>query len=285
MWWLRVAIVLTAWIFCLPTGSTADNSNEVAFKLYKGYVIVARGSIGGLRNLNFLVDTGAVPSVLDARVARKLHLQGKPGRVDVPTNTLATQRVTVRNVELGPLHADQLSAIVQDLSFAEDGLGTRVDAMIGFDLLGQSPFTIDYELRRIIFGPIDQSFATVPYSPDLPYAIVDLEVQHEKLRILVDTGASNLVLFQNGVPKCRTAINTIGRETWVSMGGEMPVGKAQLTDAYLGVVSWGQRVAYIPENSANQPSGLEGLLGTVTLGKRVAFDPNRKVVAWELKEP
>ena len=57
----------------------ADSPNEVPFKLYRGYVIVVRGSIGGLKNLNFLVDTGAVPSVVDARIARKLHLRGQAG--------------------------------------------------------------------------------------------------------------------------------------------------------------------------------------------------------------
>ena len=81
------------------------------------------------------------------------------------------------------------------------------------------------------------------------------------------------------------AINNVGRETWISIGGEMPVLKAQLVRTYQGGISWGQRVAYIPENSANQPSGLAGLLGTVALGKRVAFDPSHNVLAWDPKEP
>jgi hypothetical protein len=113
---------------------------------------------------------------------------------------------------------------------------------------------------------------------------VILQIQQERLEILVDTGASNLVLFQSGVRNCRRAINIVGRETWSSMGGEIPVAKAQLTAAYLGDVSWGQRVAYIPDNSDTQPSGLAGLLGTLALGQRVAFDPVRNVVAWEPRE-
>jgi hypothetical protein len=203
--------------------------------------------------------------------------------VDLPIKTLATERVTVPNVELGPTHVDELSMIVQDLSFAEEALGTRVDGMIGFDVLGQVPFTIDYESRKLVFGPVDPSFVSAPYSPDLPYVIVLLHVRQETLGILVDTGASNLVLFQRGVRNCRSAINTVGRETWVSMGVDMPVAKAQLLDAYLGGMPWGQRVAYIPENSINQPIGVAGLLGTAALGKRVGFDPSRKIVAWEAK--
>jgi len=264
-------------------GLALKRRDELPFKLYRGYVIVVHGSIGGLTNLNLLVDTGAVPSVLDARIAHKLDLQGRPARVDVPTKTLATERVTVPDVEVGPLKIGQLSAIVQDLSFAGDALGIRVDAMVGFDVLGQSPFTIDYESRKLIFGPVDPSFVTTPYSPGLPYAIVLLRVQQDTLGILVDTGASNLVLFQRGVRNCRSAINTVGRETWVSMGGDMPVAKAQLLDAYLGGTPWGRRVAYITENSSNQPTGVAGLLGTVALGDRVGFDPIRKVVAWHAK--
>lgn len=285
MAWIKMAVALSAWVLSSAVGSAADNPNEVSFKLYRGYVIVVRGSIGGLKNLNFIVDTGAVPGVLDPHIARKLHLRGQPERVDVPTKTLASERVIAPDVELGPSHARELSVIVRDLSFAKEALGTRVDAMIGFDLLGQSPFTIDYESRKLVFGPIDPSFSTVPYSPGLPYAVVDLHVEDERLGILVDTGASNLVLFQSGLRNCLAAINTVGRETWISMGGEMPVRKAQLVRTYIGGISWGRRVAYIPENSANEPSGLAGLLGTVALGKRVAFDPNRNVVAWDPNGP
>ena len=282
---VRIAALLTAWALLSALTLADDSPNKVPFKLYRGYVIVVRGSIGGLKNLNFLVDTGAVPSVVDARIARKLHLRGQAGRVDVPTKTLATERVIAPDVEVGPSHVGELPVIVQDLSFAEKGLGTRVDAMIGFDVLGQSPFTIDYESRELVFGPVDPSFNTVSYAPGLPYAIVILQVQQHRLEILVDTGSSNLVLFQSAVRECRPAINTVGQETWTSMGGEMPVKKAQLLDAYLGSVSWGERWVYIPDDSSTQLSGLAGLLGTVALGKRVAFDPGRKVMAWEPKTP
>ena len=187
---VRIAALLTAWTLLSAFTWAANSPNKVPFKLYRGYLIVVRGSIGGLKNLNFLVDTGAVPSVIDARIAHKLHLRGQPGRVDVPTRTLTTERVIVSDVELGPSHVGELSVIVQDLSFAEEALGTRVDALIGFDVLGQSPFTIDYGSRNLVFGPVDPSFNTVPYFPGLPYAIVALQIQQQKLEILVDTGTS-----------------------------------------------------------------------------------------------
>ena len=281
---MAVVLMLIAWSLSSTISLAVDKPNEEPFKLYRGYLIVVHGSIGGLKNLNFLVDTGAVPSVVDLRVARKLRLRGQTERVDVLTKPLVTERVIVPDVALGPAHVTELSVIVLDLSFTGRALGTRVDAIIGLDLLGQSAFTIDYESKRIIFGPVDRSFSTVSYSPGLPYAIVILQVGKERLEILVDTGASDLVLFESRVRSCRPAINTVGSEMWTSVGGDVPVARAHLAAAYLGDMSWGQRMVYIHDNSASQPSGLAGLLGTVALGKRVAFDPFRKVLAWAPRE-
>jgi hypothetical protein len=280
MGWTR-AMVLTALTLSAAIGSALEQPNEVPFKLYRGYLVVVRGSIGGLKNLNLLVDTGAVPSAVDERIAHKLHLRGQPERFDTPTNTHPTERVTVTDVEVGPSHVNELSVIVMNLAFSEEILGVRVDGLIGLDALGQSPFTIDYQSRKLVFGPVDPSFVAVPYAPGLPYALVLLHIQQETMGILVDTGASNLVLFQSGLRNCQSAIGIVGRETWTSIGGEMLVAKAQLLSAYLGKEAWGTRLVYIPENSSNQSSGLAGLLGTTALGKRVGFDPVRKVLAWE----
>ena len=114
---LAFAAMVLASYGLAPMGVAAANeTNEVPFKLYRGYVIVARGSIGNLRNLNFLIDTGAVPSVLDRRIAKKLHLTGSFEKLSVFTNELEAQRVIAPEVSLGPFHADALPAVVGNLS-------------------------------------------------------------------------------------------------------------------------------------------------------------------------
>lgn len=55
----------------------------VSFDLYHGYLIVARGSAGPLKGLVFLLDNGASPTVLDPRLARKLHLEQFPASISV----------------------------------------------------------------------------------------------------------------------------------------------------------------------------------------------------------
>ena len=55
---------------------------DVPFDLVEQHLIVAKGSIAGLRGLNLLIDTGTTPSVVDKRVAKRLRLKGEPSMLD-----------------------------------------------------------------------------------------------------------------------------------------------------------------------------------------------------------
>jgi predicted aspartyl protease len=282
-WVTLAAVVLAACHVAPQVVWAAGNTNEVPFKLYRGYVIVVRGSIGNAKNLNFLLDTGAVPSVLDRRVAQKLHLTGKVEKLSVFTQKLGTERVIAPDVTLGPLHADALPAVVRDLSFAEEALGARIDAMIGFDFLNQSAFTIDYQARKIVVGPIDSSLVTVPYQARPGYMVVEMQVQQRKLLLLVDTGASDLVFFEGAMRDCADAIKNVGTRTWSNMGGEIQVQQVQLRNASLGSAPWGSRDVFLLQGTgANPPADLHGLLGVASLqARRVGFDPERQILAWD----
>jgi len=259
-----------------------ENPNEVSFKLYRGYAIVVRGSVGNLKNLNFLLDSGAVPSVLDQRIAQKLHLAGTTEKLSVLTQKVEVKRTTAPKVQVGPLQAEALPVVVRDLSFAADALGIRVDAMIGFDFLSQSPFTINYESKKIVVGEIDPSLTTVPYEARSGYALVELKVEEQNLRLLVDTGTSDLVLFASATQDCKDAIKKVGTRAWSNMGGEIRVEQVQLKDAHLGSLSWDAQYAFILPDGGNRPAGLQGLLGVVALkSRRIGFDPRHQVIAWD----
>jgi predicted aspartyl protease len=259
-----------------------DNPNEISFKLYRGYAIVVRGSVGNLKNLNFLIDTGAVPSVLDQRIAQRLHLAGNKEKLSVFTQKVDTERAIAPDVQVGPVRAEALPIVVRDLSFATDALGSRIDAMIGFDFLGHGPFTIDYGSKKIVFGPIDPSLTGIPYEAHPGYALVKLKIQQKSLQLLVDTGASDLVLFASAMSDCQDAIKKIGTRAWSNMGGEIQVDRVQLKDAYLGITSWSVQDVFILPDGGNPPAGLRGLLGVVSLkARRVGFDPDQRIIAWD----
>ena len=51
------------------TLSFVHTPTKLPFHLYWGYLVVVEGSIGNVQKLNFLVDTGAYPSIVDQRLA------------------------------------------------------------------------------------------------------------------------------------------------------------------------------------------------------------------------
>lgn len=53
----------------------AESASHVSMKLpvrvYGGYLVIVEGAIGNVHKLNFLVDRGACPSVVDQKIARE----------------------------------------------------------------------------------------------------------------------------------------------------------------------------------------------------------------------
>lgn len=290
MRWVTLAAAVLAAGVALPGVSAAGTSNEIPFKLCRGYIIVARGSVGNLKNLNFLIDTGAVPTLLDARVAKKLRLTGTVERLSIFTfsqrQTQEAERVTTRDVNLGPFHADVLPTVVRDLSYLQQALGTRVDAIVGFALLSQSAFTIDYQSKKITVGPIDPSLATIPYEVYHGFPLVEMKIRQRSVRLLVDTGAPDLVLFEGATRDCLDAIRIAGTQAGSNMRGDIRFQLVKVADVYLGSMPWGTRDAFIlADSGGNQPSELQGLLGVASLkARRVSFDPEHKIFAWDLTE-
>jgi hypothetical protein len=124
--------------------------------------------------------------------------------------------------------------------------------------------------------------AAVPYETHPGYALIELKVQQQSLRLLVDSGASDLVLFASAMHDCQDAIKSVGTRTWSNMGGEIRVQQAQLKDAYLGSMPWGAQDVFILPEGSNPPAGLSGLLGLASLkARRIAFDTNQGIIAWD----
>ena len=77
-WLLSLLTILTVAMEPVAQGAGGPPT-AVGFDLYRGYLIVVRGSAGPEKGLNFLLDTGASYTVLDGRLARKLRLDEVPG--------------------------------------------------------------------------------------------------------------------------------------------------------------------------------------------------------------
>ena len=262
--------------------SAVDTRTEIPFKLYRDYTIVVQSSIGGLRKCNLLIDTGAVPSVLDRRVARKLRLTGRPEDVSVFTRSIQAQRVVLPDLRLGPIQAEAVSVLVRDLSFIEEELGVRVDAMVGLDVLGRSDFSIDYAAKKLVFGPVERLESAFAFQAGPGFVYATIQIQGQPVRLLVDTGANHLVLFDGRVQGRITGLHPLGTKTNSNLGGDVTLKQVQLKEVRLGGKDFPTLEAFLLGNSGGDLPGFDGLLGVRALGlTRLSFDFARHTIFWK----
>jgi predicted aspartyl protease len=254
---------------------------EVPFKLYRGYAIVVQGSVGPLEKLNLLVDTGAVPSVIDQRIAKRLKLAGKVERLAVFSQDVQARQVRLTELRVGPVVATSVAALVQDLSFIEQGLGTHVDAMIGFDVLGRSSFSIDYEAEKLVFGPVEPSESPYALQVGPGFVYLTLRVQGRPIYLVVDTGSKDLILFASRVRDRLNGLRARGTKTSSNLGGEVKLRQVNLPEARLGSTPLGPLDAFLLDSPGQGTLGFDGLLGVRSLGlTRLSFDFERQTICW-----
>ena len=171
---------------------------EIGIRLQRNYLIFAPGSICRADNLNFLVDTGTVPSLISRRLAQKLELQGPEIEIGIWGARTKVTLVRLPVLQVGPVKVENLTVFAIDMQPMEQELGTRLDAIIGLDVLSQTSFTIDYVRKVISFGtPITTGMAVALEFRDnpSPYVLIPAEINGKQAHLLLDTGAGNLTLL------------------------------------------------------------------------------------------
>jgi len=255
---------------------------ELPFKLYTNHVIVVRGSLGELGQLNFLIDTGANPSAVDRRIAKKLGLTGEVGKLGLFNQNVEVERVVLPSLQLGPIRTESLPGLIQDLYPVEQVIGVRIDAIIGFGVLSLSSFVIDYNSKKIIFGPVEPSTLAVAFESGPPTITLKVFVQNQPLRLLIDTGAADLVLFECQLHGRLRELLAHG----VKRSSNSAESQFELKEVWprvrLGVTDFGSQRAFLAGDNVNCGRSFDGVLGATSLGlKRIAFDFERRSFSWE----
>lgn len=256
----------------------------VGFELYRDYLIVVEGSAGPLKGLNFLLDTGASPSVLDSKVAGKLHLNVVPTGIAVLNGNVQGGTATVPTLQFGSIRRGDLPILVEDLSFLKKALPIQVDGIIGLDVLGQSSFVIDYASHEIRFGPAPSMPGSIPLQLKEGLAIVDATVNHAPVHLLLDTGAPSLILFEEMQDPVS---DEKGRDAQPSPKniGDFDRKQARPISLRLGEAEFGHESAFIIHNHRDAGHDFDGLMSPAALGiTRVAVDLARRTVAFT-REP
>jgi predicted aspartyl protease len=267
----------------VPTESEppAHVTVKLPVRLYWGYLVFVEASVGNIRNLNFLVDTGAYPSVIDQKIAEHLGLTGQPARVNVSNQTVETRLVVLPSLLVGPIHAQSLPVLTEDLSFLQEAVGRKVDGVVGLDVLRKSSFSINYRSKEMLFGAVEDMTFSAPFETDTPVVTVGMEFQNRKLRLVVDSGSPHLMLFQSRMP-ASIGLQEIGRETVSDAGGTFQCKKVQIAEVHLGKETIGAQIAFVANDRKDDGDNFDGVLGM--RGPhfwKVAFDFKQRRFSWE----
>ncbi len=258
----------------------SDPAATVRFDLYQGYCMVAHGSAGPLKKLNFLLDTGTIHSTFDSRIARKLNLHDEePAGVVVVGGRVEGEEASLPSLEIGPLQRSNLDIITANLSFLDAAIPVHIDAIIGLDVLGQAPFTIDYPARIIRFGVVPALAVSIPLRMDGGLAVFGAQIDHTPVRLLLDTGASSLILFARLTPKSPgVKADVVLRQEAI---GTFESKQVLLSSLTLGPEEFRKEPALVTRNPKPSQIDFDGLMSPVALGiLRVSVDLDRGVMAF-----
>jgi Aspartyl protease len=235
----------------------------VPFELYQRHLVVTKGSIGRLNGLSLLIDTGTIPSMVDVRIARKLHLQAEPSMLVAFGQSVAIQSTVLKGFRIGALQTGPVPAGVSDLSYLE---GVRTDAIVGLDVLARTSFSIDYRKHVLTFSPGGREESVAPLELAWPFLTVRMTIAGQQVRLLVDTGSSDLVLFKSRMPAGLSRAPWRGDKTVQYASGAARLQRLDLRQVRLGARVWDKLTAWALDRVLDgYPPSIDGVLGVQAL--------------------
>ncbi len=153
---------------------------------------------------------------------------------------------------LRPHHAESLPALMADLSYFQKVLGHRVDAIVGLDVLRKSNFAISYRAKEMLFGPIGTLTHCTPFDTDTPVVTIRMQFQERHLRLVVDTGGPDTMLFQSRVPET-AGLPVLGTESVADVSGTFQRRKVRIPGISLGKETFGAQVTFVADMAGASP--------------------------------
>jgi predicted aspartyl protease len=277
----RTALLLGLFFTSLLDAQDLGNlppRSTIPFQLLSEFLVVVNADAGDLHGLKFIVDTGASYTLIDRKVADRLKLERRPGKITNFDRDVAVDWAEIPNLRVGSLQTGPFRVLVAKLSdyskFAEN-----VDGILGLDLLGRSKkLFIDYE-KQTVSWEMPGDGEERPPTPT--YFAIPFLVQGRPMHLIIDTGFQGILLYKDRLHKALPELRTEGEAIEVGMG------RLQLTRLKVpGVrLSGPEMVATVFLTDGPGTGDLPGVDGYAGIGslkaKRVEFDFAARVLRWQ----
>lgn len=261
------------------TYETLSARQSVPMKLYRNFLPVAEGEVGGIpESQNFILDTGTAPSVISLSVARRLGLATAPSSFVAAGTVAQTQMAVMPEIDLGPIRAVSLRVRVQDLSQLESDFGTPVAGILGMDVLSKSSFRLDYGRGEISFGESSREGIAAPFDARAGIAVLSLTLQGKPAHLLVDTGSEHVVVFgKNFATGSWKGLRNLEQTGTTLADRKIAIQQLQAPDIFVGTRRFRTDAAYLVGASADPV--FDGLLAPRALGFRsLSYDAISKTI-------
>lgn len=253
--------------------------STMSFELRSTFLVVVDGQIGDLEGLKFILDTGASYTVIDRKVADRLRLARRPGKITNFDREASVEWADLPQLRIGPLQADGVPVMVARLADYSD-FTQGVDGIIGLDLLARSQrLMIDYERQSLSWDFADGLGGAGSMPTCL---VVPLIVQGVRFRLALDTGLQGILLYKDQLRKGLPQLRPPGEEALRVSFGRVQTTEFQLTGVRLAGPEMAATVFLMDRPAAGDPPGVDGFLGIAALNaKRVEFNFASHTFRWQ----
>jgi hypothetical protein len=240
----------------------ADRVGE-PITIVDGYPVVAT-FINGQGPYRMLIDTGAARCSLRPKVATQIGIVAT--RQLLLTTLTGEQSAPVASavIRVGSFETLASEILIHDLPGA-DKVGARIDGLLGQSFLAQHPYLLDYRAKKLWFGEEALARAehfSTPVSVELSYGRpvvpVVIDGQLEPLRVVLDSGVSQLVISCGDQCPRLEDVHTI---TAITNTGQVSVRQGRIRSAFIGSSKWVNAPTVLIRRSSDA-SDEDGLLPT-----------------------
>jgi Aspartyl protease len=152
----RMKTWIKLWLFALALLTVCASAQETLKVSVANNVALVPVRVNG-RSLLFVLDTGSELSAIDAALVTPLGLKSV-GDVQILRNyrTRETSAAEAGSLGIGKHIFEHTLLTVVDTKAASLALGTRVDGILGNDILGELSFKLNYSGQELVLAPLPQ---------------------------------------------------------------------------------------------------------------------------------